>query len=91
MKRRKITLENNKRGIFSGVLNDFEIHLNENKEAVVEGYEGLLELSPEKIRISCKGAFITFIGKDLLVDFLALDGCVVKGVIDEVLLAGMER
>ncbi len=91
MKKRKITLENNKRNFLGNILNNYEIHLSEDKEAIVEGYEGLLELSPEIIKISCKGAFITFIGKDLLVDFLAVDGCVIKGVISEVLIAGRER
>ena len=44
---------------------DVHIELSSNREAVVEGCKGVLEYTPERVRLSCGSKVVRFIGDAL--------------------------
>lgn len=41
------------------------IELSGNREAVLEGSKGVLEYSPETVRVSAQGMIVSFFGREL--------------------------
>lgn len=46
-------------------LPDMRVEISSNKEAVVEGCKGVLEYTPERVRLSCGSKILCFVGDAL--------------------------
>jgi hypothetical protein len=56
-----------------------KIMLSSNKEAVVEGCRGILEYSDDRIKLNIGGGTLLFVGTNLSIDSLTVNGVVISG------------
>lgn len=60
------------------------LQLSGNREAVVEGCQGILEYGEDTVRLSTEGMVIRFTGRDLQIRCMTQDSAVVTGFITSI-------
>ena len=60
------------------------LQLSGNREAVVEGCQGILEYGEDTVRLSTEGMVVRFTGRDLQIRCMTPDSAVVTGFITSI-------
>lgn len=68
----------------SFALESSNFEIRGNKEVKVEGCKKILNLSKECIKISAKGMFVSFFGRNLHIKCLTYDSLIIKGFINKI-------
>lgn len=60
------------------------IELSGNREAVLEGSRGVLEYSPETVRVSTAGMIVSFFGRELDLRCISPSALIIGGFITKI-------
>ena len=60
------------------------IELSGNREAVLEGSKGVLEYTPETVRVNTAGMIVTFCGRDLDLRCISPSALIIGGCITDI-------
>ena len=60
------------------------MELSANREAVLEGAKGVLEYSPQRIRVNTSGMIIVFSGRDLDLKCISESSLIIAGYITDI-------
>lgn len=60
------------------------MELSGNREAVLEGSRGVLEYSPETIRVNTEGMIVSFFGRDLDLRCISPSAMIIGGCITKI-------
>ena len=66
------------------MLSDVCIELSSNREAVLEGSKGVLEYSPETVRVNTAGMTVSFFGRGLDLRCISESALIIGGFITRV-------
>ena len=84
MFKRKNTEKRRRGGALPPMLAGACIELSSNREAVLEGSKGVLEYSPEVIRVNTAGMVVTFSGRELDLRCISDSALIIGGFITRV-------
>lgn len=60
------------------------IELNGNREAILEGSKGVLEYSPETVRVNTSGMIVSFFGRELDLRCISPSALIIGGCISKI-------
>lgn len=81
MTRHGFKAQDESKGRFFGYMGNAEIHLTDNKTAIIDGAKGVVEYTPCCVRLDIGRMYLRFCGREMTIKTLSDDKIIVEGII----------
>lgn len=81
MQRQGFKAQDENKGRLFGYIGNAEIHLTDNKTAIIDGAKGVVEYAPCCVRLDIGRMYLRFCGREMTIKTLSEDKIIVEGII----------